>query len=217
MVSSLVLRDLLDPRWHKLLAPSLNLLDELEGVCDFAKSAPTRENIFRAFNCEPASVKVLIVGQDPYPNSDHAMGLSFSVPANVKKIPPSLRNIFTEMLSDVGGSAPSNGNLAYLADQGVMLLNRCLTINLPDKKVDGRWHGFTDQVARVLAEQGVIGIFWGSHAQELAHYFPKDKRIIGVHPSPLSAYRGFFGSKPFSSVNRILKSENRSIIEWTKQ
>jgi uracil-DNA glycosylase len=217
IVSSLVLRDLLDARWHKLLAPSLRLLDELEGVLDFATSAPARENILRAFNCEPTSVKVLIVGQDPYPNADHAMGLSFSVPANVEKIPPSLKNIFIEMVSDVGGGALSNGDLAYLADQGVMLLNRCLTINLTDKKVDVRWHGFTDQVAQVLAEQGVIGIFWGNNAQELAHFFPEDKRIIGVHPSPLSAYRGFFGSKPFSQVNSILKSENKEPIKWTSK
>jgi uracil-DNA glycosylase len=162
-------------------------------------------------------VKVVIFGQDPYPNQDHAMGLAFSVPASVIKIPPSLRNIFTEMKSDVGGNAPNDGDLEYLAEQGVMLLNRGLTINLPDKKVSSLWYGFTEQVAQVLAEQGVIGIFWGNHAQELLHYFPRDKQILSVHPSPLSAYRGFFGSKPFSAVNRILESEKRSIIKWTKQ
>jgi uracil-DNA glycosylase len=162
-------------------------------------------------------VKVVIFGQDPYPNQDHAMGLAFSVPASVKKVPPSLKNIFTEMKSDVGGNAPNDGDLEYLAEQGVMLLNRGLTINLPDKKVSSLWYGFTEQVAQVLAEQGVIGIFWGNHAQELLHYFPRDKQILSVHPSPLSAYRGFFGSKPFSAVNRILESEKRSTIKWTKQ
>jgi uracil-DNA glycosylase len=159
----------------------------------------------------------VIFGQDPYPNQDHAMGLAFSVPSKVKKIPPSLKNIFTEILSDVGGISPTDGDFQYLAEQGVMLLNRGLTINLPAKKVNPLWYGFTEQVARVLGDTGVIGIFWGNQAQELVRYFPKNKQIVSVHPSPLSAYRGFFGSKPFSAVNRILESENKSIIKWTKQ
>jgi uracil-DNA glycosylase len=215
--SSPVLRDLLDVRWHTLLAPSLHVLDELDKVLDFKASVPAAEDIFRAFECEPTSIKVVIIGQDPYPNRDHAMGLSFSIPANVKKIPPSLKNIYTEMHSDVGGASPDNGDLRYLTDQGVMLLNRGLSITLPDKKVNSLWYEFTDLVAQVLAEQGVIGVFWGNQAQEIAHYFPKEKQILSVHPSPLSAYRGFFGSKPFSAVNRILESENKSLIKWTKQ
>ena len=215
--SSPVLRDLLDVRWHTLLAPSLHVLDELDKVLDFKASVPATEDIFRAFECEPTSIKVVIVGQDPYPNRDHAMGLSFSIPKIVKKIPPSLKNIYTEMHNDVGGASPDNGDLRYLTDQGVMLLNRGLSITLPDKKVNSLWYEFTDLVAQVLAEQGVIGIFWGNQAQEIAHYFPKEKQILSVHPSPLSAYRGFFGSKPFSAVNRILKSENKPLIKWTKQ
>jgi len=215
--SSPVLRDLLDVRWHTLLAPSLHVLDELDKVLDFKASVPATEDIFRAFECEPTSIKVVIVGQDPYPNRDHAMGLSFSIPPNVKKIPPSLKNIYTEMHNDVGGASPDIGDLRYLADQGVMLLNRGLSITLPDKKVSSLWYEFTDLVAQVLAEQGVIGIFWGNQAQEIAHYFPKERQILSVHPSPLSAYRGFFGSKPFSAVNRILESENKPLIKWTKQ
>ena len=215
--SSPVLRDLLDVRWHTLLAPSLHVLDELDKVLDFKASVPATKYIFRAFDCEPTSIKVVIVGQDPYPNRDHAMGLSFSIPPSVKKIPPSLKNIYTEMHSDVGGFSPDTGDLRYLTDQGVMLLNRGLSITLPDKKVNSLWYEFTDLVAQVLAEQGVIGVFWGNQAQEIAHYFPKEKQILSVHPSPLSAYRGFFGSKPFSAVNRILKSENKSLIKWTKQ
>jgi uracil-DNA glycosylase len=215
--SSPVLRDLLDVRWHTLLAPSFHVLDELDKVLDFKASVPSTKDIFRAFECEPTSIKVVIVGQDPYPNRDHAMGLSFSIPANVKKIPPSLKNIYTEMHNDVGGFSPDTGDLSYLTDQGVMLLNRGLSITLPDKKVNSLWYEFTDLVAQVLAEQGVIGVFWGNQAQEIAHYFPKEKQILSVHPSPLSAYRGFFGSKPFSAVNRILESENKSLIEWTKQ
>jgi uracil-DNA glycosylase len=215
--SSPVLRDLLDVRWHTLLAPSLHVLDELDKVLDFKASVPATKDIFKAFDCEPTSIKVVIVGQDPYPNRDHAMGLSFSIPPSVKKIPPSLKNIYIEMHNDVGGFSPDTGDLRYLADQGVMLLNRGLSITLPDKKVNSLWYEFTDLVAQVLAEQGVIGVFWGNQAQEIAHYFPKEKQILSVHPSPLSAYRGFFGSKPFSAVNRILKSENKSLIKWTKQ
>jgi uracil-DNA glycosylase len=215
--SSPVLRDLLDVRWHTLLAPSLHVLDELDKVLDFKASVPATKDIFRAFDCEPTSIKVVIVGQDPYPNRDHAMGLSFSIPPNVKKIPPSLKNIYTEMHTDVGGFSPDTGDLSYLTDQGVMLLNRGLSITLPDKKVNSLWYEFTDLVAQVLAEQGVIGVFWGNQAQEIAHYFPKEKQILSVHPSPLSAYRGFFGNKPFSAVNRILESENKSLIKWTKQ
>ena len=215
--SSPVLRDLLDVRWHALLAPTLHVLDELDKVLDFKASVPATKDIFRAFDCEPTSIEVVIVGQDPYPNRDHAMGLSFSIPPNVKKIPPSLKNIYTEMHNDVGGFSPDTGDLSYLTDQGVMLLNRGLSITLPDKKVNSLWYEFTDLVAQVLAEQGVIGVFWGNQAQEIAHYFPKEKQILSVHPSPLSAYRGFFGSKPFSAVNRILKSENKSLIKWTKQ
>ncbi len=215
--SSPVLKDFLDSRWHKVLASSMYLLDELDTVLDLETSVPSARNIFRAFNCEPNSVKVVIFGQDPYPNQVHAMGLAFSIPPHVQKIPPSLRNIYAEMLNDVGGREPINGDLGYLSDQGVMLLNRCLTISLPSKKVNSLWHGFTDQVAQFLADRGVIGIFWGNQAQELSHFFPEGRKILSAHPSPLSAYRGFFGSKPFSTVNRILESENRSIIEWTNQ
>ena len=215
--SSPVLRDLLDARWHTLLEPALHLLDKLDQDLDFKTSVPAKEEIFRAFECEPSSIKVVIIGQDPYPNKNHGMGLSFSIPSNVESIPASLRNIYTEMVIDVGGIAPRNGDLRYLTEQGVMLLNRGLTISLPDKKVNSLWYGFTDLVAQVLANQGVIGIFWGNQAQKLAHYFPTDKQILSVHPSPLSAYRGFFGSKPFSAVNRILELEKKPIIKWTKQ
>jgi uracil-DNA glycosylase len=135
------------------------------------------------------------------------MGLAFSVSKDVKKIPASLRNIYTEMVSDIG-SAPTNGDLSFLSDQGVMLLNRGLTLDLKSKKVEPLWYQFTEEVAQVLGKLSAVGIFWGNQAQELAKY---------VHPSPLSAYKGFFGSKPFSAVNEILSSENKRTINWTKQ
>jgi uracil-DNA glycosylase len=128
-----------------------------------------------------------------------------------------LRNIFTELNNDIGGTPPQNGDLTYLSSQGVMLLNRGLTLDLKNKISHPLWHQFTDEVAQVLAKLGVIGIFWGNQAQELAQFFPEKKRIVSVHPSPLSAHRGFFGSKPFSTVNKILLSESKNSIVWTKQ
>jgi uracil-DNA glycosylase len=213
----LVLRDLLDQRWRELLQPSLPFLDQLETELDFSINVPQMGSIFRAFDLAPQDVKVVIFGQDPYPNPEHAMGLSFSTPASVRRIPASLKNIYREMLSDVGGTEPENGDLTYLAEQGVMLLNRGLSISTIDHKVNPLWYAFTDQVASQLASMNVVGIFWGNQAQELAHHFSRERRICGVHPSPLSAYRGFFGSKPFSQVNRILAEQNRPIIEWTKK
>jgi uracil-DNA glycosylase len=217
LVFQLVLRDLLDKRWRELLEPSLHVLDQLEAELDFSNNIPDKNSIFKAFDLAPQDVKVVIFGQDPYPNPSHAMGLSFSTPANLQKIPASLKNIYLEMASDVGGKVPENGDLTYLAEQGVMLLNRGLSISAVDKKVNPLWYVFTNQVADQLAKLNVVGIFWGSQAQELAHHFPQDRRICSVHPSPLSAYKGFFGSRPFSQANRILEKQNKSVINWTKQ
>ena len=175
-----------------------------------------KESIFRAFDCDPNEVAVVVFGQDPYPNPEHAMGLAFSVDKSVSKLPASLRNIYTEMDNDLG-TKPINGDLSYLSKQGVMLLNRGLTLDLKTKKVHPLWLEFTSEVAKLLASRGVIGVFWGSKAQELAHFFPDDKRIIGVHPSPLSAYKGFLGSKPFSHINKLLNENKKKSIEWTKQ
>jgi uracil-DNA glycosylase len=135
----------------------------------------------------------------------------------VSPLPASLRNIFIELISDIGGDVPHTGDLSYLSEQGVMLLNRGLTLDLKTKKVHPLWYEFTEEVAQVLAKLGVVGIFWGKQAQELAKYFPVNKRILGVHPSPLSAYKGFFGSKPFSKANEILLADDKSVIIWTKQ
>ncbi len=211
-----VLSDYLDARWKKLLPTSIEILNKLEEDIDFSTSVPEKHSIFKAFECDPQRVSVVIFGQDPYPSAQNAMGLAFSVRDSVRKIPASLRNIFSEIVNDVGGVEPVNGDLTYLQDQGVMLLNRGLTLDLKTNRVNPLWFEFTNEVAKVLGAAGVVGIFWGHQAQELSKYFPEDKRIMSVHPSPLSAYRGFFGSKPFSSANKILKSENKKTIEWTK-
>jgi uracil-DNA glycosylase len=200
------------------LIPNANaLLSKLDEEIDFSKSLPSKDLIFKAFECDPKSVSVVIFGQDPYPNAEHAMGLAFSIKKNIRKLPASLRNIFAEIKSDIGGADPIDGDLAYLSEQGVMLLNRGLALELESKKVSPLWYQFTNEVAKILGTMGVVGIFWGNRAQELVEYFPADKRILSAHPSPLSAYKGFFGSKPFSKVNNILYSEGKKPIEWTKQ
>ncbi len=211
------LSELLDPRWKELIPNANALLSKLDEEIDFSKSLPSKDLIFKAFECDPKSVSVVIFGQDPYPNAEHAMGLAFSVKKNIRKLPASLRNIFAEIKSDIGGADPIDGDLAYLSEQGVMLLNRGLALELESKKVSPLWYQFTNEVAKILGTMGVVGIFWGNRAQELVEYFPADKRILSAHPSPLSAYKGFFGSKPFSKVNNILYSEGKKPIEWTKQ
>ena len=211
------LSELLDPRWKELIPNADSLLSKLDEEIDFSKSLPSKDLIFKAFECDPKSVSVVIFGQDPYPNAEHAMGLAFSVKKNIRKLPASLRNIFTEIKSDIGGADPVDGDLAYLSEQGVMLLNRGLALELVSKKVSPLWYQFTNEVAKILGTMGVVGIFWGNRAQELVEYFPANKRIVSAHPSPLSAYKGFFGSKPFSKVNNILYSEGKKTIEWTKQ
>lgn len=211
------LSEYLDPRWRVLLPNSAQILEKLENEIDFSQSVPSKELIFKAFECNPKDVSVVIFGQDPYPNQSHAMGLAFSVTDDVSPLPASLRNIFLELISDIGGDVPNAGDLSYLSEQGVMLLNRGLTLDLKTKKVHPLWYEFTVEVAQVLAKLGVVGIFWGKQAQELAKYFPVNKRILGVHPSPLSAYKGFFGSKPFSKANEILLADDKTAINWTEQ
>ena len=216
-VSLPALNQLLDPRWKEILASSLPLLDVLDKEIDFISCVPRKELILKAFECDPEEVSVVIFGQDPYPNPNHATGLAFSVNEDIAKLPASLRNIFKEISTDIGDFKISNGNLDFLSQQGVMLLNRGLTLDLRNKEVHPLWYEFTRNVAQVLANMGIVGVFWGNQAQELAHFFPEERKVIGIHPSPLSAYRGFFGSKPFSQVNKILISEGRHAIKWTKQ
>ena len=128
------LKSFLDPPWREVLVQALPLLDILEREIDFEHCVPKKNQIFKAFECDPNQVVVVIFGQDPYPNVQHAMGLAFSVNEDVKKLPPSLRNIFTELRSDIGFREIQNGDLSYLSQQGVMLFNRGLTLDLNSKK-----------------------------------------------------------------------------------
>ena len=197
----------------------LPLLDEIEERLLGSNFLPSHENVMRAFSLCLDDCKVLIVGQDPYPSVEHAMGLSFSIPPQIRKYPPTLRNIFKELQSDLGISQPVDGDLTSWHEQGVFLLNRSLTceVGASNSHADLGWSQITDRCAQVLGERGVIAILWGKNAAELGKFFDKDKVITSAHPSPLSAYRGFFGSKPFSAVNKMLERDAKAEIAWTKK
>ena len=178
---------------------------------------PDKKNVFRALSVLPTEAKVLIVGQDPYPNPNHAIGLSFSVPKGTKPLPGSLQNIFKEIATDCGSpSIAKDGDLSPWVEQGVVLLNRTLTVRAGDSGSHQSlgWQKITDEIARKYAQNGAIGLLWGNSAQELRKFFPENRLVYGVHPSPLSAHRGFIGSKPFTRVNALLQAAGREPIRW---
>ena len=184
------------------------------------KTYPPSRKIFNAFNLTKfSSVKVIILGQDPYHGPDQANGLSFSVERSVTP-PPSLRNIFKELCSDLKIDYPAHGDLTAWARQGVLLLNTCLTVEkgLPNSHQGKGWETFTDNVLfRINDEKKhVVFILWGRKAQTKEKFINHKKHLIikSAHPSPLSAYNGFFGSRPFSKANLFLKQNNQKQINW---
>ncbi len=201
------------PRWQELLSQCEPALSRIEKSLVLQDFLPNYANVMRAFVQSPQEIRVVIFGQDPYPNPAHATGLAFSIPRDVRPVPASLRNIYKELDSDLGIVPAHHGDLSSWVDQGVALINRTLTFN---SKTPSRalWREFTDEVARILGEKGCIAVLWGSDAQELAQYFPAKNSISSPHPSPLSAYRGFFGSKPFSRINNILLMNDEIPIDW---
>ena len=198
--------------WLKIV--DLNLLKSIENQLD-EDFLPESRNVFKALTLSPEKVKVLIVGQDPYPNADHAMGLAFSVNKIVSVLPASLKNIFKELESDLG-VVRTNGDLSDWVDQGVLLLNTTLTFNptQPRQHLNIGWDLFTKSIIEYVGKNGAIGVLWGNHAITMKDFFLPDRVITSVHPSPLSAYKGFFGSKPFSRVNQILTKQGISEIKW---
>lgn len=183
---------------------------------------PPRELIFNAFNyVDFKDIRVVIIGQDPYHGFNQADGLAFSVNEGVA-FPPSLRNIFKEMVDDVGGLMPESGDLTYLAKQGVLLLNNVLTV--PEGFANGHqgegWEEFVQNVVLELnhSKEKIVYILWGANARRKKEIISEHHYIIeGVHPSPLSSYRGFFGSKPFSKANDYLIQEGKEPIEWNEK
>jgi uracil-DNA glycosylase len=181
---------------------------------------PHGSHIFNAFNSTPFdAVKVVILGQDPYHGAGQAHGLSFSVQHGIA-LPPSLQNIFKELVADIGCPYPKSGDLSHWAHEGVLLLNTLLTVRLgePFSHKDHGWERFTDQVIRTLSEEreNIVFILWGAPAGKKASLIDATKHLIlkAPHPSPLSSYRGFFGSKPFSQTNEYLTAKGITPIDW---
>jgi len=205
------------PEWIQALENVLSEIERIETTLEGTAFNPAPENIFKALHRPLSQVSVVIFGQDPYPTPSHAMGLAFSVPENIAPLPKTLANIFRELHDDIGCDIPSSGDLTPWADQGVALVNRILTV--PQGKSGGHvklnWQVVTNEIARVLGEREVVAILWGNYAQQLDPYFKTESIISSAHPSPLSAYRGFFGSKPFSRTNQLLVRKSRRAIDWS--
>ena len=207
--------DYLHPDWQLALEQQKPLIDLIDLAVESKEIAPSYHNVFRALSHSIDSTSVVIFGQDPYPTKGYAHGLAFSVDANVSPLPASLRNIYKELDSDLGIKR-GNGDLADWFEQGVMLINRILTTNVGASMAHAKlgWQEITDSVARTLGERDVIAVLWGSSALELKPYFREENVISSVHPSPLSAYRGFFDSRPFSKINAKLREKGFSEIKW---
>ena len=212
-------RSQLHPTWQRVLAQHLDHLDEIENRISSDRYLPHNGQVMRALSYDFTKAKVLILGQDPYPNPDHANGLAFSVSPTISKLPASLRNIYKELESDLGVAAPLHGDLTSWAEQGVVLLNRTLTCRTGESNSHLRvgWEIFTEACVKALANAGAIAILWGAGAKEASRFFQPERLVMSAHPSPLSAYRGFFGSKPFSKTNRALRDARREAIDWALQ
>ena len=207
--------DRLHPDWQSVLTPHKDLIDEIEEKLIDLDHTPEFSRVFRSLTRSIASTKVVIFGQDPYAPRGHAHGLAVSVDSSVSPLPPLLRNIFTELSTDVGVTRNS-GDLTDWFEQGVLLINRVLTTEVGSSlaHADLGWQQVTNAVAQELGKHDVVAILWGKSAGELEPYFHPEWRIESVHPSPLSAYRGFFGSKPFSRCNEILSCYGQTPIKW---
>jgi uracil-DNA glycosylase len=200
--------------WKPVLEPFSADIARILGSLQGSSIAPAQDRIFAALEVPLSEVRCVIIGQDPYPTAGNAHGLAFSIPDQVAKIPPSLKNIFKELHSDLGLEIPQSGNLEKWRDQGVLLLNRILTTEVGRSNAHSNlgWQMITKGIAEAAANQNAVAILWGTEAQALAPVFRES--ITSVHPSPLSAYRGFFGSKPFSKVNEALIRIGREPIDW---
>jgi uracil-DNA glycosylase len=207
--------DQLHPEWQKELERHKDSIEEIDTFVQGRTIAPSYDLIFRAFTQPIDATRVVIFGQDPYPTQGHAHGLAFSVDASVSPLPPSLRNIYKELHSDLA-IARTLGDLSDWQEQGVMLINRILSTEVGQSMAHSKlgWQEVTEAVAQVLGKRNVIAVLWGNSAQELKKYFSPEDLVSSVHPSPLSARRGFFGSSPFSQVNAKLVAKGSQGINW---
>ena len=222
-LAGLVERGLVAPDWAEALAP---VDQRIAAMGQFLRAElaagrtylPDGDRVLRAFRRPLADVRVLVVGQDPYPTPGHPIGLSFAVDAHVRPVPRSLANIYQELRTDVGVETPEHGDLTAWADQGVMLLNRVLTVR-PGEAASHRgrgWEEVTECAIRALARRGgpLAAILWGRDAQGLKPMLSPVPWVESPHPSPLSASRGFFGSRPFSRVNQLLTDQGGEPVDW---
>jgi uracil-DNA glycosylase len=217
------LANIVDPGWAEALAPVEDQIARMgvflrEQVAAGKKYLPAGDNVLRAFKQPFAAVRVLIVGQDPYPTPGHPVGLSFSVAPTVKRLPGSLVNIFREYSDDLGYPPPSNGDLTPWTERGVLLLNRVLTVE-PGKPGSHRgkgWEEITEQAIRALAKRDapLAAILWGRDARNLAPLLGSERCIESAHPSPMSAHNGFFGTRPFSRASQLLTDQGADPVDW---
>ena len=226
-LAGLMDKGLMAPDWAEALAP---VDDRVAAMGSFLREEvaagrpylPSGDHVFRAFRRPLADVRVLIVGQDPYPTPGHPIGLCFAVDAHVRPIPRSLANIYQELAIDVGVTPPPHGDLTAWSDQGVMLLNRVLTVQ-PGLSASHRGKGWehitacaiSAVVQRAQAGAPIAAILWGRDAQTLKPHLGPIPWVESAHPSPLSASRGFFGSRPFSRVNQLLVARGGHPVDWS--
>ena len=222
-VAPAALDQLIDPGWAAALAP---VEPRIRAAGDFLRAElaagrtylPAGDAVLRAFTRPLDQVRVLVVGQDPYPTPGHPMGLSFSVQPDVRPLPRSLDNIFRELVDDLGVPRPSCCDLSPWADRGVMLLNRVLTVRAgaPASHRGKGWEAVTDRAIAALVERGgpLVAVLWGRDAQTLAPALGDVPIVRSAHPSPLSAHGGFFGSRPFSRVNELLVAQGADPVDW---
>ncbi|MEP6842185.1 MAG: uracil-DNA glycosylase [Pseudolysinimonas sp.] len=218
------LSELVDPGWATALEP---VAPQIAHLGDFLRAEvaagrpylPAGRNVLRAFTAPLADVKVLIVGQDPYPTPGHAVGLSFSVAPSVRPVPRSLQNIYRELGTDLGVAPPPNGDLTPWTRQGVMLLNRVLTVQsgISGSHRGAGWEAITEHAIRTLVARGgpLVAVLWGRDAGTLRPLLGDIPIIASAHPSPLSANAGFFGSRPFSRANELLVEAGASPVDWS--
>jgi uracil-DNA glycosylase len=212
------------PGWADALAP---VSDQIQSLGDFLRQElasgrgylPRGPDVLRAFRGDLDAVRVLVLGQDPYPTPGHAVGLSFSVAPHVRPLPRSLQNIFRELSADLGLPPPRDGDLSPWVDQGVLLLNRVLTVTpgRPGSHRGQGWEAVTDAAIRALVarDRPLVAVLWGRDARQAVPLLGDVPRIESAHPSPMSADRGFFGSRPFSAVNARLIEQRAAAVDWT--
>lgn len=217
------LRTVLGPGWAEPMAPQHATLSQLGDFLRAEQAAgrrflPAADRILAAFAQPFDDVRVLLVGQDPYPTPGHPIGLCFSVAPDVRPVPKSLANVYTEYESDLGLPRPSSGDLTPWQRQGIMLLNRVLTVRAgtPASHRGKGWEAFTEQAIRALVarDRPLVAVLWGNDARSLKPLLGDTPVIESAHPSPLSASRGFFGSRPFSRVNALLEQSGAAPVDW---